>query len=259
MIRMVHMRMIYLSPHLDDAVLSAGGLMHDQSRRGMQVEIWTLMAGFPGEQELSEFARTMHSQWGTATADETVRLRRAEDDRAAAKIGARAVHFDFFDCIYRKDASGHPLYDEAMYVPTHACDAELPSRIAAVLRSNMRQDDEVVCQLGIGEHVDHLLVRSAAEMLAHPLTYDADIPYLLNHPDELSPRTALMKGSLQPITPEGVTAWLEAIAEYRSQLSTLFDPPTDLPGRIRDYWAGEGGIRLWTSPVIAHGQELKRP
>ena len=30
------MRWIYLSPHLDDAVLSCGGLIFEQSRQGLQ-------------------------------------------------------------------------------------------------------------------------------------------------------------------------------------------------------------------------------
>jgi hypothetical protein len=37
------MRWIYLSPHLDDAALSAGGLIYEQTQAGIQVEIWTFI------------------------------------------------------------------------------------------------------------------------------------------------------------------------------------------------------------------------
>jgi len=39
------MRWIYLSPHFDDAVLSCGGLIFDQTCGGTAVEIWTVFAG----------------------------------------------------------------------------------------------------------------------------------------------------------------------------------------------------------------------
>ncbi len=211
------------------------------------MEIWTLTAGLPGPQELSPFALDMHRQWGTGSADETVRVRREEDRWAAARLGARPFHFGFFDCIYRKDEAGQPLYSDAMYVSAHSCDAELPRRMAQALRSKLEDEDVVICQLGIGEHVDHLLVRSAAELLERPLLYDADIPYLLNHPDELAPRTTSMVQSVLPVSGDGFAAWVDAIQEYRSQLSTLFEGPEDLQARMRAYWESERGIRLWSS------------
>ena len=94
------MRWIYLSPHLDDAVLSAGGLIYEQAQSGDPVEIWTLLCGYAPSEEVSPFAQALHQQWGFGSAEETVRLRRAEDRNAAAALGASAIHFDFLDCIY---------------------------------------------------------------------------------------------------------------------------------------------------------------
>ena len=96
------MRWIYLSPHLDDAVLSAGGLIHDQAKSGIPVEIWTFMSGYPPEGEFSQFAELQHHMWGFPSAEAAVSTRREEDERAAAIVGASAVHLDFLDCIYRR-------------------------------------------------------------------------------------------------------------------------------------------------------------
>ena len=38
---------IFLSAHCDDAVLSAGGLVWELTRRGERAEIWTICAGDP--------------------------------------------------------------------------------------------------------------------------------------------------------------------------------------------------------------------
>ncbi len=250
-VTILSMRIIYLSPHLDDAILTAGGLIHDQIARRMRVEIWTLMAGVPASQELSDFASKMHAEWGTTTARQTVRLRRLEDRNAAHAVGARPVHLEFLDCIYRRDAGGQPLYSEALYTPIHPCDSRLPAQIAGDLRRRLRDDDIVVCQLGIGGHVDHRLVRDAAQMLPRPLRYAADLPYLLNHPEELAPSTASLQSSLEPVSDAGLAAWLGAIEAYRSQLSTLFDSLESMRERLRAYWSEGRGIRLWSSGSAA--------
>lgn len=239
------MRWVYLSPHLDDAVLSAGGLIYEQTRAGAQVEIWTLMCGFPPEGELSPFAQALHKQWNTASAAETIRIRRAEDVKAAGLVGATTVHFDFLDCIYRRGNNGEWLYAD-IYVPLHAGEADLPQRIAVAIRARLAPDDKLVCQFAIGPHIDHLIVRQAAESLGKPLQYDADIPYLFNFPEQLPEMTANRKEQLHPISGPGLKAWGDGIAAYDSQLSMLFENPAKMREAIAEYRDSTGGARLWS-------------
>lgn len=240
------MRLIYFSPHLDDAALSAGGWLHDQARAGMAVEIWTFLCGVPDTPELSDFARQMHAKWATTSAAHTVEVRRAEDRRAAARIGAKAVHFDFLDAIYRRASDGSWLYSEPVGAAVHPEDADLPARIAKAAASRLRPEDAVVCQLAIGNHIDHSLVRTAAELLRRPLRYAADIPYLLQHRDELPTAAAGLRSSVQPVSEAGLGAWLDAIRAYASQISTLYDSWELLEAAVRDYWPVDRGIRLWS-------------
>lgn len=242
------MRWIYLSPHLDDAVLSAGGLIYDQTRLGIPVEIWTFMCGNPPpENDGSPFAQLLHAQWGFSTAEEAVRGRRLEDQKAASIVGANVVHFDFWDCIYRRSPDGEWLYTDISIPPVEA-DSGLPARIAETISARLQPDDVLVCQLAVGSHVDHVLVRMAAELLGQPLVYDIDIPYLFYKPQELAPKAAGMKELTHPITEAGVQAWQEAIFAYTSQLPTLGDalfPPENARESIRSYWGERGGIRLY--------------
>lgn len=241
------MRWIYISPHLDDAVLSAGGLIHEQARVGELVEIWTIMCGVPPTAELSPFAQLLHHQWGMNTAGEVVRGRREEDANAAGILGAQPRYFDYLDCIYRQGKSGEWLYG-GIFVPPHEEEADLPARIAESISARLTSDDQLVCQLGIGSHVDHVLVRSAVDLLQRPTLYYADIPYLLNAPEELAPKTAGMKENAFVVDEAGLRAWQEAIAAYASQVPMLFDDPEKMREKIHGYWAESGGIRLW-SPV----------
>lgn len=238
------MRHIYISPHLDDAVLSAGGLIYEQSRAGHSVENWTLMCGFPLVGELSPQAQVLHYQWGTTSTEETIHLRRAEDLLVAGILGAHSLHFDFLDCIYRRGKNGHWLYSD-VFLPPHEAEADYPAQIAEAISLQLRQDDVLVCPLGIGSHVDHLLVRKALEALRRPLLYYADVPYLFKQPGQLTALTAEMRAQVYPVSEAGLRPWLEAVGAYRSQLGSLFESAEQMRETIRSYWEESGGIRLW--------------
>jgi LmbE family N-acetylglucosaminyl deacetylase len=239
------MRYIYLSPHLDDAAFSAGGLIHDLSQTGDTVEIWNFMCGFPPQGELSPFAQELHSEWGASSAEETIHIRRAEDERAAAIIGAKTVFFNFLDCIYRRHPDGEWLYAD-VFVPPYEADADLPARIAGSISARLTRDDVLICQLSIGSHVDHVIVRQAAELLAQPLLFTIDIPYLFNYPDELAPKSAGMKEKLYHVSEAGLRSWQDASAAYVSQIPMLFESEQTLRAKLQSYWAEQGGIFLWS-------------
>jgi len=238
------MRWIYISPHLDDAVLSAGGLIHDQARAGTDVEIWTLVCGFPPEGEPGPFAQVLHFQWGFASAQETVRARRAEDERAASIVGAKTVHFDFPDCIYRRGAyRGELLYPLDVFVTPHPAEADLPGQMAAALASRLTAEDVLVCPLTVGGHADHVLVRRAVERLGRPLWYYADVPYVLDHPEALAPLVNGGRPEVWNVSSAGLAAWQEGITAYASQISTLFPSLETMRTSIAAY--GREGLRLW--------------
>lgn len=240
------MRWIYLSPHLDDAVLSAGGLIYDQARSGLPVEIWTFMCGYAPEDAVSPFAEMLHKMWGFTSAEETTRLRRAEDTHAASLVGASVTHFDFLDCIYRRNASGEWLYTDVFAAPRPE-DADIPAQIAATISDRLRPDDVVVCQLSVGSHVDHVLVRQGAELLGRPLRYDIDVPYIFYKPEELGPKSTGMEETVQSITATGLHSWKEAALAYKSQLPVLgeaLETPEKTRKSIDSYWEAYQGIRL---------------
>jgi LmbE family N-acetylglucosaminyl deacetylase len=239
------MRWIYLSPHLDDAVLSAGGMIYEQTRSGIQVEIWTFMCGCPSVAEYSPFAKLLHAQWGFSSAGEAVRERRVEDRTAAAILGAETVHFDFLDCIYRRGPRGEWLYSN-IAVPPHRDDAGLPALMAEDISARLEPDDVLVCQLSIGSHVDHVLVRQAAEHLGRSLVYTIDIPYFFHKRYELEQKTVGMKESVHSVTEAGLRSWQEAVLAYKSQVPTLgdaFDNPEKVRESLQRYWSESGGIR----------------
>jgi LmbE family N-acetylglucosaminyl deacetylase len=238
------MRWIYISPHLDDAVLSAGGWIREQTKSGIRVEIWTILGGIPEGDQLSPFAQALHFGWGIAEVAELIRARHAEDGRASEIVGAAPAYFDYLDCIYRRGKSGEWLY-EGIYLPPHDDEADFPAQIAESISARLASDDQLVCPLGVGSHVDHILVRRAVDLLRRPALYYAEVPYLFKTPDELEEKTAGMKEKVQTVGEAGLRSWLEAIEAYESQVPVLFESVERMRGQIRQYCSERGGIPLW--------------
>jgi LmbE family N-acetylglucosaminyl deacetylase len=239
------MRWIYVSPHFDDAVLSCGGLIWEQTQKGIPVEIWTVCAGDAPPGPLSLLAMVCHHQWGFNTAEEVVAARRTENQEAAALVGAETVDFSISDCIYRRSLAEELLYPEDVFVPIHSSEKNLGADIAAALKSELQPDDMIVSPLAIGGHLDHVLTRLAAEHLGRQICYYADIPYLFNQQEMLVPATMGLKETLYPISEKGLGVWQHGISAYASQILMLFETGEKMEEAIRANWENQRGIRLW--------------
>jgi hypothetical protein len=170
--------------------------------------------------------------------------------KAAAIVGASVLHFDFLDCIYRRAVDKDEWLYSDVFTPPRPEDAAIPSQIAAEINKHLEPDDVLVCQLSVGSHVDHVLVRQGAELLGRSLRYDIDVPYIFYKPEELSPKSAGMKESIHSITEAGLRYWKEATLAYKSQLPVLgeaFETPEKTKKSIHSYWEAYGGIRLLQS------------
>lgn len=243
------MRWIYLSPHLDDIVLSCGGMVWQQVQAGDVVEIWTIFSGDAPPGPLAGFAQELHTRWQTGP--EASAVRRAEDVAACQQLGAAYRHWLYPDCIYRRLPDGTPLIhrNEDLSMPIHVQEAalveELAERLAAALPARCR----VVSPLSIGGHVDHRITRAAAEKIGGRLYYYPDYPYLVNRGVNLS--HWIEKGwrsHRQEISPAGLAGWQAAVACHVSQISTFWGGLEEMRRDIGAYWQGGGGSRLWWKP-----------
>lgn len=204
------------------------------------------MCGYAPEEDVSPFAEMLHKMWGFSSAEETTRMRREEDRNAASILGTRVLHFDFLDCIYRRSPQGEWLYADVFTTPRPE-DAAIPGQIAETIAAHLEPEDVLVCQLSVGSHVDHVLVRQGAELLGRSLRYDIDVPYIFYKPEELSPKSVGMEISTQSVSEAGLSAWKEAALEYKSQLPVLgeaFETPEKTERSIQSYWEPYRGMRL---------------
>jgi LmbE family N-acetylglucosaminyl deacetylase len=199
-----HYHSIYLSPHLDDATLSCGGQIFQQTAAGYRVLIVTITAGDPPVATLSAYARSLQERW--ALASNAVAARRAEDYAANAILGADTLHWAVPDCIYRLDPSQQtPFYesDADIFGDVHPQEAYLVAQLAAQIRA-LPPCDQLYAPLTIGHHVDHLLTRAAAEATATPaLVYYEDYPY------------AQKPGAIEQVLAAGSARWQSQVRSWR--------------------------------------------
>lgn len=239
-------RIIYISPHLDDVALSCGGLVWEQVQAGNRVQIWTICAGDPPKEGISQFAQGLHRRWGAG--ESVYEVRRTEDKNSCAVLGAEYVHWDYQDCIYRIDQdTGIPFYDseEALRAGLSLKEGSLVRDIASRLISSSFEDDILICPLAIGGHVDHLLARKAAESIHKKLVYYQDFPYVANYGFEDTQIPKRSKPRRYQLSNSGLEIWYESIIVHRSQISTFWANPENLRIAITQYYSNSEGIILW--------------
>jgi LmbE family N-acetylglucosaminyl deacetylase len=241
--------MIYLSPHLDDAALSCGGRIFQQTAQGQRVLIVTIMAGEPEPGHVSEYAQTLHDRWELPP--EVVAARRAEDVAACQILGADYLHLNIPDCIYRTDPeSGRDLYGDWAGITgqIHPLEQNLIQDLVNQFAA-LSPHRQMIAPLAIGNHVDHQIVRQAAERCCGTrLVYYEDFPYSQDaaaHAAVIPPTSRFWRHQLIPLSEEAIQVKIKAIAAFTSQLSTFFDGRVDLEDQIIRHTNTIGGEQYW--------------
>lgn len=182
---------LVLSPHLDDAVLSAWGVLSSPG----PVAVLNVFAGVPDRGPVPRWDRMCGAE------DVRVHMRaRLEEDRAALALAGRTpACLDFLDGHYRDDALD-------------------PGRLRDAIAAAVPTASLIYAPAGIGLHRDHLAVRDAAFELGLrggvPLRLYADLPY------------AVRFGWPSWVTREPADPALRVDADWDAALTTV---PVDRP------------------------------
>jgi len=244
------MKVIYFSPHLDDAVFSCGGIIAQQVRDGSNVEVWSIFTADPPAENLTPFAKLLHRRWGKQ--GDPYRQRREEDQAACQLLGVKSVHFGFADCIYRRyPSNSSPVIRRTsdLFKPIREPEQELEKAIWQLFKSQITPDDQVVLPLGVGGHVDHALVKFTGCKLENQKRFYADFPYSgkLESVDELNlPRGASGKNFV--LSSEAIMLWQQAAGKYQSQISSFWKSTEILYSEIKRYSLSPIGTTLWALP-----------
>jgi LmbE family N-acetylglucosaminyl deacetylase len=243
---------VFLSPHLDDAILSCGGRINQLVQSGASVVIVTVMAGDPPDPlPDSPLIRELHQRW--AVGENPVAIRREEDAAAAQHLGATCIHLPIPDCVYRT-AGGSVLYpegDEDLFGPVHSLDPAIEELQQQTL-PHLQAVTHLYVPLGAGNHVDHQLVHRWAldqsqQNPAAALVFYAEYPYSRS-PQALQDALARLEHyQLQRfdayLLESDIIRKVEAIACYQSQISTFWESTDAMRQQIIEDMYNLGGGR----------------
>ena len=205
------MKVLAVSPHLDDAAFSVGATLASLSDAGHDVTVLTVFtASVPSP---TGFALACQTDKGLGPDVDYMGVRRAEDAGAQGVLGTGLDHLPFCEAPHRG-------YDSAaaLFAGVRADDVVWQDVVAA-LRSY--DADLWLAPQGLGAHVDHLQVVRAVAALQRPTAWWRDAPYVLRVPDAVpSPD---LPGDLAPVLLPGDEARrADASACYARQLGFQF-------------------------------------
>jgi len=241
--------LVYISPHLDDVILSCGEQICYMSRMGIEVLIVTIFAGQPLYGEYSDRADDFISVF----LDTRTRIK--EDIFACECVAADHIHLDYLEALARKNDVGDLLYGSLDSVVGNIIDYDLQVLVPTLGEELARVLGEITVLIPAArsKHIDHKLARIASEQYLNVIAYYDDSPFfagvelstsfnLLNLPEE----EHIVKGSRLDLENK-----ISAISKYASQLDFLFGDSriSIIESVLGKYRALSDGERLWIKDI----------
>jgi LmbE family N-acetylglucosaminyl deacetylase len=160
--------LVVLSPHPDDAAFSVSLTIRTALARALPVRVITV------------FSRSFFAPFGPdGDTDAVTALRRAEDDRWSRRLGPLLTRVDLElpDAALTLERAGDtdPIAPLELVGP----DAVRRDVVASLLGPHVADASLVLAPLGLGRHLDHIIVRDAAITCvpAPHLMFYEDLPY----------------------------------------------------------------------------------
>jgi LmbE family N-acetylglucosaminyl deacetylase len=217
------MRVLAVSPHLDDAAFSAGATLAALADAGHEVTVLTCFTR--SVPDPTGFALACQLDKGLSADVDYLALRRAENAAAVAVLGATAVDLDLPEAPHRGYTSAPDLF-----AGVHPGD-DVWRDVAAALTG--RDDDLWLAPQALGAHVDHLQVLRAVASLDRPVLWWRDSPYVLRAPDAV-PGADLPGGLSEVELPQLPDRRADACACYPSQLGFQFGGAAGMRAALAD-------------------------
>jgi glycosyltransferase involved in cell wall biosynthesis/LmbE family N-acetylglucosaminyl deacetylase len=225
----------FISPHLDDAAFSAGGLISHLCKKKVPVKVINIFTKF-GNKPHTLSAKAYVKKCGYKNADDLYQQRVLEDKTVLGKYGIKPINLGFKDALWRKNGKKQKgfsrLIPELVHVyPTYRFhiikgliskhDSALVSKIRNSLQSIIQKKALVFCPIGIGNHVDHLITKKVCQSLKRKLIFWSDFPYNLS--EEFVNTVGLQTYTLE-VNPAKKQ---KLIKDYRTQIKPMF--PNGIP------------------------------
>jgi LmbE family N-acetylglucosaminyl deacetylase len=219
-------KILVISPHLDDAALSCCDHILDWKKQEHEVTVLTIFTKF-SDKYISDSAKKNILACGVTNAKQLETLRKIEDREAMKLLQVRYKYLEFTDGWFRSYLR-KPIYPgKALFEGIISEDDKtLVEKINKRLKG-YSDFEKVIIPFGIGNHVDHVMIRQIAEKIfkTEKLFYYLDQPYTSKIPNwnmELICKYIQNKILGRLSTMPTSNKKIETLKKYKSQFKLLF-------------------------------------
>lgn len=243
---------LFLSPHLDDAAFSCGGLMAQLADAGWRTVMVTAFTA--SVVPATGFALACQLDKGLDATVDYMALRRNEDRAAAAILGVTDLRWlDLPEAPHRGYGSVPELFGAIR--PDDDVWQVLAERIAAAI--DELQPDLVMGPQGLGNHVDHRqMIRAVFDAVRHPVAFYRDTPYAIRNPNAGSHVGNNNVSEYVVGIAGGLDRKVAAASAYGSQIGFQFGGAASLGVALREFAVREGHGRP-AERFLASGRALE--
>lgn len=228
----------FISPHLDDAALSAGSLISYLTSKKVPVtvvNVFTKAHKNPSTFSVKAYLR----QCGYRDAKDLFAQRRNEDKWLFKDIGVEVVNLGFVDAMWRKkEIKNYAVKLLGRYIPEvnhiyptfrfHSFTGNI-SKYDEALKKSLEtkllkvtegKESFVFCPVGIGHYIDHIIVRNVCSTIFKKPIYWSDFNYSMEFSREA---TFINEGKYKvAFFDKNLKAKKKLIQGYKSQTYAIF-------------------------------------
>jgi LmbE family N-acetylglucosaminyl deacetylase len=230
--------LIAVSPHLDDGILSAGGLLLTLkgTNKVVNITIFTSASAAPSSFSVKAFL----SQCKYPTAEALYEDRKKEDIKVFSELQADSYHLGQVDALWRQlekpeayrkllakmlpeFSYTYPIYRfDVISGKVSGKDKGLILRTAKQISEIVKkyQNPLILCPIGIGKNVDHVLTRDLCTSEFKNIIYWSDMPYGLH--SQVDEQFTKMNNLTQINSDYGITENNKLVEGYKTQFDALF-------------------------------------
>jgi len=241
---------IFFSPHIDDVVLSCGGLISKLEEK--EILVVTIFSDYSGE-IYSRHAKCYLNSLKFDNANEYFNSRKKEEKLAAKILDFDFEWLDFPEAIFRFKKK--LIFNNFFYTKTSKLFGSVSredkkimpfirNKIKRILKTYSNTRSKLYFPLGIGNHIDHQILNEIGmDFQKNEIFFYEDFPYC----SEVKNFGRHLKSKKVFLSEKDLKTKLKAITAYKSQLKPLFKDTKTLRNIFVKFYKN-GFERYWYVP-----------
>lgn len=177
--KIINKNCIFISPHFDDFIFSCSTLASKLQGDGYRINVVNLFTKGTSPPYPKDTLWLLR-KCGFKNANDYFLAREKEDKSALSSLGLTSLNLNFIEGPFRLNVS----FDK-LFLPNPKQEFSLYKSLRRKVTNVMnrlfnKQKVTIFLPLGIGNHIDHLLVNNSLSELPNNIIYYEDIPYSIN-------------------------------------------------------------------------------